>query len=123
MLGGEFREETRAFNEALRTLMATQPPVESVPAAVTRRARYDGRGIFPPPVFLPQARWVDARGVRVRVLAPDAPRGVYLHLHGGGWSLGAADLQDEGLWHLVEATGLAAVSVEYRLAPEHPYPA
>ncbi len=37
--------------------------------------------------------------------------------------LGSADGQDTRLWHLVEATGLCAVSVEYRLAPEHPHPA
>jgi acetyl esterase/lipase len=74
-------------------------------------------------VFLPQARWIDADGVRVRVLAPEEPRGVYLHLHGGGWTLGAADLQDESLNAIAESTGLAVASVEYRLAPEHPFPA
>jgi acetyl esterase/lipase len=60
------------------------------------------------------------------VLAPrhlDAATGVYLHFHGGGWALGAADMQDPALWAIVEATGLCAVSVGYRLAPEHPYPA
>jgi acetyl esterase/lipase len=90
---------------------------------VTRRRRYEGRDVFPPPVFLPQARWLDAGGVRVRVLAPDEPRGVYLHLHGGGWRLGAADLQDVWLDAIAQSTGLAVASVDYRLAPEHPYPA
>jgi acetyl esterase/lipase len=63
--------------------------------------------------------------VRVRVLEPEreAAAGIYLHIHGGAWSLGAADLQDPFLWDLVEATGFAAMSVEYRLAPEHPWPA
>ena len=37
--------------------------------------------------------------------------------------LGECDEQDVRLWSLVEATGLCAVSVGYRLAPEHPYPA
>ena len=94
-----------------------------MPVETTRRARYEGRGIFPAPVFLPEARWLDADGVRVRVVAPDAPRGVYLHLHGGGWTLGAADLQDALFAFLAEQTGLAVASVDYRLAPEHPYPA
>jgi acetyl esterase/lipase len=58
------------------------------------------------------------------VLAPEgAATGVYLHVHGGGWTFGAADLQDERLWGIARDTGLVAVSVDYRLAPEHPYPA
>ena len=115
--------ETRAFNEQLRALIATLPATETLPREVTRRARYEGRGIYPPPVFLPQARWLDADGVRVRVLASEEPRGVYLHLHGGGWTLGAAELQDESLNAIAQNTGLAVASVEYRLAPEHPFPA
>jgi acetyl esterase/lipase len=59
----------------------------------------------------------------LRIIAPANPRGVYLHIHGGGWVLGGADMQDPKLERLADATGLAVVSVEYRLAPEHPYPA
>jgi acetyl esterase/lipase len=119
----ELRDETRAFNEQLRALIETMPAVETLPAEATRRARYEGRGIFPPPTFLPQARWVDAGGVRVRTIVPEEARGVYVHIHGGGWTLGAADLQDQLLGYLADETGLAVASVDYRLAPEHPYPA
>ena len=74
---------------------------------------------MPAPVFLPQARDVDIAGragaIPLRVLAPERDAaGVFLHLHGGGWALGGCDLQDELLWELVQATGLCAVSVEYR---------
>jgi acetyl esterase/lipase len=124
LLGGDTLDETLAFNDQLRALMAQLPGVETVPPAASRRARYEGRGIFPPPEFLPQARWEDWDGVRVRVLEPEgAARGTYLHLHGGGWTLGAADLHDAALWRLAEAAQLAVASVEYRLAPEHPFPA
>jgi acetyl esterase len=120
--------ETRAFNTQLEALLAAQQPVHEVPVAVTRRARREGRGIFPPPVLLPRARdlAIPGRGgdLRLRVLVPEGtPSGVYLHLHGGGWTLGAADMQDPLLATLVDATGLVVVSVDYRLAPEHPFPA
>ena len=67
-LGADLREETRAFNEQLRQVLAAQPPLETVPPAVARRARYEGRSAFPPPVFLPQADWVDvpARSAALR---------------------------------------------------------
>jgi acetyl esterase/lipase len=121
-------EETRAFNAEIERLLATQPPIYTLPPETTRRARREGRGPFPPPVYLDQARdiTIPARGgaLRLRVLRPPgAVTGAYLHLHGGGWTLGGADMQDPLLWALAESTGLVAVSVEYRLAPEHPYPA
>jgi acetyl esterase len=120
--------ETRAFNAELERVLATQPTVDTLPLDLVRRARREGRGIFPPPVFLPEARDLDiparAGKLRLRVLAPEgAPEGVYLHMHGGGWALGAADMQDPALRDVARSTGLCAVSVDYRLAPEHPYPA
>ncbi|HZB34575.1 MAG TPA: alpha/beta hydrolase [Gaiellaceae bacterium] len=120
--------EARAFNEELARQLEQQPPVHTIPPAVSRHARRDGRSVFPQPEFLPQARelMVAARSgsVRMRVLAPEGEStGVYLHIHGGGWVLGECDEQDTRLWSLVESTGLCAVSVGYRLAPEHPYPA
>ena len=120
--------ETRAFNAELERLLSEQAPVYSVPPEVSRRIRREGRGIFPPPVFLPQARdhLIQGRGgeIRLRLLRPEEPAaGVYLHIHGGGWVLGECDEYDARLWEMVEATGLAAISVGYRLSPEHPYPA
>jgi len=120
--------ETRTFNEALERLLATQPTVDTLPLDMVRRSRREGRGPFPPPVFLPAARdvMIPGRGgeIRLRVIAPPGPsRGAYLHIHGGGWALGDADMQDPALLELATATGLTAISVGYRLAPEHPYPA
>jgi acetyl esterase/lipase len=57
------------------------------------------------------------------VFVPPDPAGVYLHFHGGGWTLGAANQQDVLLWSLARNARVAVVSVDYRLAPEHPYPA
>ncbi|WP_371643320.1 alpha/beta hydrolase [Streptomyces mirabilis] len=89
--------------------------------ALLRRNRLGGDT---PPERLPHGRdRVVEGGVKVRVFVPDHADGVYLHIHGGGWAFGSADGQDERLWRLAEQARLAVVSVEYRLAPEHPFPA
>ena len=120
--------ETRAFNAELERLLATMPSVHTVPPEETRRARREGRGIYPAPVFLPEARTVEIDGpetsVPLRIIAAEGePTGAFLHLHGGGWTLGENDMQDLRLQRLARDTGLTVVSVGYRLAPEHPYPA
>ena len=128
MLGSDSLAETRAFNEGLMEIFESAPPLESVPPAVTRAMRKRGEGFLPPPEYSPRASWLEvpSRGgaLRLRVLPPEgAATGAFLHIHGGGWVLGAADEQDLLLEAIADATGLCAVSVEYRLAPEHPYPA
>jgi len=120
--------ETRAFNAELERQLATMPPVQTLPPEESRRARREGRGIFPAPVYLPQARNLEVDGpagpVRLRVIAPEGESaGTYLHIHGGGWTLGDNDMQDPRLARIARETRLTVVSVGYRLAPEHPYPA
>jgi acetyl esterase len=61
--------------------------------------------------------------LRLRVLRSGEVRACYLHLHGGGWALGGADRQDQTLSRFASAARLAVVSLDYRLAPEHPHPA
>jgi acetyl esterase len=66
----------------------------------------------------------DVAGVPCRVFVPDGPaRAVYLHFHGGGMILGSPVMNDPGNAALCRDHQLAVVSVDYRLAPEHPYPA
>src|SRR5690242_6710030 len=120
--------ETRAFNAELERMLSTIPPVNTVPPAESRQARREGRGIFPAPVYVPEARTIEIDGPRgvvpLRIIAPEGePKGTFLHLHGGGWTLGDSDGQDPRLQRLARETGLTVVSVEYRLAPENPYPA
>jgi acetyl esterase len=62
-------------------------------------------------------------GVPVRVFTPPDVCGVYLHLHGGGFVYGSARFQDDKLERLALACRVEVASVEYRLAPEEPYPA
>jgi len=118
---------TRAANEMIEKLIAQAPPLMAQTPAQIRAARFAGTGTFPPPVLLPHAETRAIRGpageIPLRIFRTPNARGVYLHIHGGGWTLGAADQQDVMLDAIAKATRASVVSVEYRLAPEHPYPA
>jgi acetyl esterase/lipase len=65
------------------------------------------------------------RRVPVRILEPPGgePRGVFIEIHGGGFFMGRAERGDGRNRLLADALEIAVVSVEYRLAPEDPYPA
>jgi acetyl esterase/lipase len=56
-------------------------------------------------------------------IADVEPRGTIFHIHGGGFALGSAESSVGLASDLARKTGMRAVSVDYRLAPEHPYPA
>ncbi len=120
-------EETRAFNARVAELLAQAPPTHTQQPAAIRAAREKGSAVSGPLVRLEQAqqRTIEANGLRVpvRLLVPDRVDGVYLYIHGGGWVLGAADGQDVSLWEAATTANVAVISVEYRLAPEHAYPA
>jgi acetyl esterase/lipase len=119
--------ETREFNAKLEAAIAAAPSITAYPPAAIRKAREEGRSIFGPVERVAAARDRTIRGpggaLGLRMLVPERVRGVYLHLHGGGWTLGAphhSDLRNDAI---ARHCGLAVVSVDYRLAPEHPYPA
>ncbi len=61
--------------------------------------------------------------IPVRMYIPEHARGAYLHIHGGGWVLGSHEYGDPTLRRIANEAGVAVVTVGYRLAPEHPYPA
>jgi acetyl esterase len=48
---------------------------------------------------------------------------ILIYLHGGGWVIGNPDTVDAPVRALANRSGIAVLSVDYRLAPEHPYPA
>ena len=63
-------------------------------------------------------------GVLVRVYEPLDPRsGTLIYLHGGGWVVGDVETHDPLCRRVANGTGARVVSVDYRLAPEHPFPA
>ncbi|MGH3648490.1 MAG: alpha/beta hydrolase, partial [Micromonosporaceae bacterium] len=76
-------------------------------------------------VMVPVVRDVDAGGVPCRLYDPRNGHGapVVVYAHGGGWLMGDLDTHDGLCRRLADRSGCAVLSVAYRLAPEHPWPA
>lgn len=70
---------------------------------------------------------VEGGDIRIRVYTPSSsgPWPLFFHIHGGGFTLGSIDwiYNDIKCAHLCAAAGCAVTTVEYRLAPESPFPA
>ena len=120
-------EETRAVNAAVIAAAGQLPDWWDIGAPAFRALRAAGGAPFPPLARSARAHDLTIAGpggpLGLRVIPANPAHGVFLHVHGGGWVLGAVDQQDALLERLSDATGLTVVSVDYRLAPEHPFPA
>jgi acetyl esterase len=69
---------------------------------------------------------LDGRALRTRVYRPveaRKPLPLVVYLHGGGWVVGDLDTHDLMVARLAVDSHCAVVSVDYRMAPEHPFPA
>jgi acetyl esterase len=109
-------------------LALTGPPPEDVPIEQARAAHtaeaveLGGRG-----PELADVRDVQFPGpggpVTVRAYRPEDAVGAIAYLHGGGWALGSLDGFDAVCRALARASGAVVAAVDYRLAPEHPFPA
>lgn len=114
-------EECRAVTAAAAAMKGPGTPEELREARAAREATPAESD----PSAVAQVAEAAGRRVPVRILVPGgaAPRGVLLDLHGGGFYMGSARRGDARNRQLVDALGVAVVSVDYRLAPEHPWPA
>jgi acetyl esterase len=62
-------------------------------------------------------------GIPVRIYRQDGPHtGLVVYFHGGGFVMGSVGLMDNVARELTHSSNAVVVSVDYRLAPEHPYP-
>jgi len=96
-------EEARARGALLTALIGPGPDVASVEDVAITGA--------------------DGASFTLRVVrAQDEPRGIVVYFHGGGWVLGDLAGHDTLARTLATRTGCTVVLVDYRLAPEHPYP-
>ncbi|RLK61232.1 alpha/beta hydrolase [Actinokineospora cianjurensis] len=102
------------------------PPltVETLPAA---RAGFAATTLTEAGPGTPLAAVSDgsAGGVPIRIYLPpsETPLPIAVYLHGGGWAMGGLDTHDPLCRYLAALSGAAIVAIDYRLAPEHPFPA
>ncbi|MHB8669873.1 MAG: alpha/beta hydrolase [Acidimicrobiales bacterium] len=111
------------------------PPLESLPAAegrrLVRQATEAGRAAGPPPPEMARVQDRTVPGpageIPVRIYWPEAggaaPLPVLVYFHGGGFVICDLDSHDSICRQLATGAECAVVSVDYRLAPEHRYPA
>ncbi len=118
-------EESRGFNAAALAASRDQDGFDLSTPEGLEAAR---RNLSPRPA---EARAVQRiahlrnRDVPVRVIVPlqGQPRAAYLQIHGGGFYMDSASRSDRRNMALADSLNIAVVSVDYRLAPEHPWPA
>ena len=121
-------EESKQLIAQLRAMAASAPPIYTLAPQEVRAARAGGRGPGGVPVVYSDNavhRSIPGPGgeIGLRCFIPDRIDGAYLYIHGGGWVLGTNDSNDARLEGISKTHNLAVFSVDYRLAPEHPYPA
>jgi len=112
---------------------AGKPPYETVDADTARQLYREGRrALQPEPLAVAETRDLSAPRpggtVPLRLYRPDGATAgeslpVLIYFHGGGWVLGDIDSHDGVCRHLAARSGCAVVSVDYRMGPEHKFPA
>ena len=94
-----FKIRNRVTPRLIQALLRVSQVIKKAPVAETRRVA----------------------GVPVRILRPEGQaKGVVLDIHGGGWVIGNAQMDDDLNLGMVQACGVAVVSVDYRLAVDTP---
>lgn len=126
-LSGQPHPQVRAYLDAMAA--ANPPPIESLPAQAVRAGfKQQMMQSVGPTTPLPEVRDFTVPGkagaVPVRLYRPGpGTRAALLFLHGGGWVIGDFDTHDDMCRDLAAQSGCVVLAVDYRLAPEHPFPA
>ena len=117
--------------QAMFAQLAEQPPApplwELSPAEA--RAMYNAMRPVNPEVATNDTREISIPGslgaIPARIYTPSGsgPFGVLMYFHGGGWVIGDLDVGDAVCHELCSLANVVVVSVDYRMAPEHVYPA
>ena len=119
----ELRAEAREVGDMVADLLSESGAPDAAADPVGRVA-YMRQALAAMEVEDPRGVDETIAGVPCRVFRPEGtPTAVYLDYHGGGIMVGSPRLDDVRNAAYMEQLGVAVVSVGYRLAPEHPYPA
>lgn len=94
--------------------------VTAMRAGVDARARARAPGPALPAVFDVRA---GSRAARVYRPGAEPGKPLLVRLHGGGWTIGGIESFDRVARRLAAGSGTSVLLLEYRLAPEHPWPA
>jgi acetyl esterase len=108
---------------------ANVPPVERLSPAEAREQMINASAFLGKPAAVHSTRDCTMPGggaeIALRIYRPAERRGgsAIVYFHGGGWVVGSVDTHDGYCRALANAAGSVVVSVDYRLAPEHKFPA
>ncbi len=98
-----------AFEDVLKAIRVDLPGIEALDVTDVAVPGWDGDPEVPVRIFAPRDRAAAVPGI--------------VQIHGGGFIIGSVEAEAAGSALTALQTGAVVVSVEYRLAPEHPYPA
>ncbi len=118
------RLKIMALNFALRR--SVKPDMSTESGALARsRNMIERWGGWTPPVREVSLEKRQITGMYCEIHTPRAPRreGLIVYMHGGGFCIGSPRSHRNLVSRLARASGMQAVSMDYRKAPEHPYPA
>ena len=104
--------EGRTVEQARAESLASVPLVAGPPRPMARVEN----------LSLPGPRGEIGARLYVGLDAPRSPQPLLVYYHGGGWVIGNLDTHDGACRFLAEHSGCRVLSIDYRLAPEHPFP-
>ena len=110
--------------EAIKAMMRNMPKPDTPPTVEQQRAGMEATANFPVPAGVTITD-LDVAGRPARLYQPDGgkeDRGI-LYLHGGGYVIGSLNTHNALMARLAKACGAQVLGLDYRLAPENPYPA
>ncbi|MBA3410936.1 MAG: alpha/beta hydrolase [Geodermatophilaceae bacterium] len=112
--------QARAYLDAQPPPSAVNPTVQQMREGSSAITRFAGPG-----PELAEVEDRDVGGVPCRIYRPlvDTALPTVVHIHGGGWVGGDLDTHDTACRMIAAQSGWNVVAVDYRLSPEHPFPA